>query len=361
MNHKQGLFSKSDTTYFKGIGILLIFIHNYFHLKGTYNIQNEIAFKPDNIWAFFNLFTKFNITDWIGGIFGFLGHYGVQIFIFFSAYGLSIQYSKWEQSKIKFVIKRLKKIYLLLAFGIVYWLISKPFIGAVDNFNGFVMQSIYLATSIGNITRATVYSMFSGPFWFFALVIQLYVLFPLIYRYTIEISKTSKWLPLGGVLALLYLLYFTINLHKYALFGTVIGHLPEVILGVTMAHFKIKSFSPPILIAATLIFIGSQFLEVLFPLSFISMTILLIHIVSFLEQKSSLNLKKFILFTGTISMMLFIFNGTLRFYPLFMEDGKIQIFRFLIFVPILYVISYPSYLLFNYLSRLLFQRSSKNK
>lgn len=342
-------FSKINTSYFKGIGILLIFIHNYFHIITPYKLQNEIAFSVTNVNSFMRLFSNPTITDVIGGTFGFLGHFGVQIFIFFSAYGLSIQYSKWNNSPTQFIIRRLKKVYLLLSFGILFWFISKPFIGATDNLNGILMQLFLLITSVGNLFRSTVYAMFSGPYWFFALIIQLYIIFPILYKMVKRLSYIYIWLPLILSILLLYILYYTTSHDQFALFGNVLGHMPEIILGIILAQQKVKKLPLPVLMIVFVLFIASQFIEIFFPLSFLAVTILLLHSVKAMQDYSHSYISKFVIFTGNISMMLFIFNGPLRYYPWFINESQTIPELFIPFTIILYLISYPSYLLFQWL------------
>lgn len=341
-------FSKNDTTFFKGIGIILIIIHNYYHLDSSFRLQNEISFNAENINKFISLISSGGFINIIGALFGFLGHYGVQIFIFFSAYGLSIQYKKWEGSDFKFIFKRLRKVYLLLAFAVLFWFISKPFTGANDNFNGIVLQLIYLVTTYSSFSREIVYSMFSGPYWFFALIIQLYILFPLLYKGVIRLLNITSWLPLALAYLAIYLLYFFTDKDTFSLFGNIIGHLPEVILAIMLIHYNSKSFKPLTIILALIVFIGSQLYEIMFPLSFLTISILILQSVQYLTKIIKGKCKNLLLFIGHISMILFIINGPLRYYSLFMYDGKIMLNKFLLFLPILFILSYFYYLLFNY-------------
>ena len=73
----------------KGIGILLIILHNYFH---TF---------PE-----FPAMLSGNLRIIILSLFSFLGHYGVSIFVFVSGYGLSKRYDHSGESKWYIILRR---------------------------------------------------------------------------------------------------------------------------------------------------------------------------------------------------------------------------------------------------------------
>lgn len=342
------LFSKSDTTFFKGIAILLIVSHNYFHTRTGFGLENEESFNSENIQLFLDYFKNFNISNWIAALFGFLGHYGVQIFIFFSAYGLTIQYGKKNSTTFQFIFYRLKKIYFLLFFGIIfciilYWLQGKPM-----TFYDIAKKSFLLGTTASSFTSWYLTSMFAGPFWFFALIIQLYLLFPVFYKWITSFRLKKLWIPFLLSYLLIYPLHYLTTNNHLSLFGNIFGHLPEVFLGISMAYFKIRNINKSLLLIAFPVFILSQYFEFLFPLSFLSMTIILIYFISFLENITSRNIKNIILFSGEISMILFIVNGRFRFI---IPNENFSLRHFIIYLPILFILSYLLFLLYNFLQK----------
>lgn len=351
------VFTKTDTTFYKGIGILLIVFHNFFHTPKQFGLENEEWFNPENVHLFLGFFSEFNLTNWISAIFGFLGHYGVQLFILFSAYGLTVQFSRKTTSTLKFVTHRLKKIYFLLFFGIVvnifiYWAQGQPL-----SLYDILKKSFLLGTTASSFTNWYLYGMFAGPFWFFALIIQLYVLFPFFYKLITSFDLKKIWIPFVGAYILIYPLHYLTADNHFSLFGNVFGHLPEVFLGIAMAHFQFKSFKKIILLVAAAVFILSQFFEIFFPLSFLMVTVLLLGMVGFLRKNTKGNFEKFILFTGEISMILFIVNGRFRFSNIFSDFSLVQ---FSYYLPLLFGLSYILYLIYNYLQRNLLFRSSRS-
>src|SRR5690554_982261 len=148
----QNTFSKKDTTYFKGIAILMIVIHNYLHILPGFGIENEFLFKEYNIQSFLKNVTIGSFYNFIAAVFSFLGHYGVQIFFFFSAYGLTIQYAKRKVTKKKFILNRLKKVYFLMAFAVVFSVVFYKTIGISFGALGTIGRALILGSTLNSFT-----------------------------------------------------------------------------------------------------------------------------------------------------------------------------------------------------------------
>ncbi len=353
---KENSFSKEDTAFFKGVGISMIVIHNYLHLIPGFGLENEAIFRETNAIQFLKYFGSLDFKKIFGGLSGFLGHYGVQVFIFFSAYGLTIQFSKKNASSFKFVLSRLKKIYFLLGFGILFCVIYYTLIGSRPGVIGTIKKSFLLGSTLSSFSLDDLYRMFSGPFWFFALVIQFYIIFPLLYRFVTRFEKKRIYVPFLIVLGVTFILYFTLQEAKislfgasfrFALFGNIFGHLPEVILGISMARFKFRNFNIITILAALVLYIFSQAYYFFFPFSFLSMTILLLVCINSFEKLSGTNLKTAILYIGKISMILFIVNGPLRHLSLFNVSPDLKWERFLLFLLIATVLSHILFLIYD--------------
>jgi peptidoglycan/LPS O-acetylase OafA/YrhL len=104
-------FSREQTEILKGVGILLIVLHNIFHNMMPLIGQNEFTFHP-GVFTEFYLTIAENPLDLLRAVFSYFGHYGVQIFVFFSAYGLTRKYNR-KSLKVGFYLwGRVEKIYL---------------------------------------------------------------------------------------------------------------------------------------------------------------------------------------------------------------------------------------------------------
>ena len=76
-------FSIEDSSIIKGVGILLIAFHNFFHWVAPSAKENEFSFSANGIHDLFNGIGQQPLES-INLIFSFWGHFGVQLFIFIS-------------------------------------------------------------------------------------------------------------------------------------------------------------------------------------------------------------------------------------------------------------------------------------
>lgn len=360
---KESYFSKTETLFFKGTAILMIAIHNYLHRY--YGLENENSFSEEKVYRFMELMSSLDFYKILTALFAYLGHYGVQIFIFFSAYGLAIQYSKCSVSDKTFIFQRLKKIYFLLGFGIISCILIYMFLGNPISLSKMAVKTILLSSTITSFSFRQMYNMFSGPFWFFALVIQLYILFPFLYRLVTRFITGNKiWILFLISYFLIYIIHFSSIGEHWSIagndfggmtpWGNIIGHLPEVLLGILMATYRKTSFKITRLATASVVFVVSQFNEYWFPLSFLSVTVLLIQSVSWLEKKmKNTKLKNIILYTGSVSMIIFVVNGPLRAVPFAAYEYGLEtgVLRLPLYILLLFAVSHVLYLIYNYLTK----------
>lgn len=348
-------FTKEDTLFFKGIGILLIVFHNYFHWMPGFGLENEMGLSVADTKETLLLLSHFNFKTIITTLFSFFGHYGVQIFIVFSAYGLSIQYSKNKETAVQFVVHKLKKIYYLLFFAIIFCVVFFLIIGLPISFGDVVINTALLVSTLSSFTQATVFAMFSGPYWFFALIIQFYIIFPWLYKISGK-PTTKRFL---AQLFLSYLIIYPLYFYGesipftifgiptfFATFGSIIGHLPEVFLGVYLAKGGKLPSLRILLLPALIVFGLSQFYEFLFPLSFLLVSLLLIAFGRLLQRVKFWTAT--IHYVGVLSMMLFVVNGPLRNmvysdlskYSLPKWSGFLHVPTLLVYTLLLFVLSY---------------------
>ena len=155
--------SKEDTAILKGIAICGMLCWHLFHC-------------PNPIGVEFSAFTK-----WIG----LMGDVCVSVFLFVSGLGLSISYKNVETedtqfSAMRYVFRRLIKFYS------GYWVIFALFIPiGVFFFNQQVCDSPLTMSSVKIWIKEFLaiggFSSYNVSWWFNALIISLYILFPLLY------------------------------------------------------------------------------------------------------------------------------------------------------------------------------------
>lgn len=300
----------------------MIAIHNYFHVRPGFGLENEMNFSSDKLWRFLNYFSNFDLDHWLAALFGYLGHYGVQVFIFISAYGLSIQYSKAQMSDLSFVARHLKKVYLLMLFGIALKVGGSIVLGkSVYSVERVFHDTVLLGSTLNTFSRYHLYDLFAGPFWFFGLIIQVYLIFPLLYKWVVHLGVDCVWVAFVAAYVLLYAGYFLTLGTDYGVLGSFVGHLPDVLLGICCAKFgwlPVKAIHAAVALG---VFVVYQLHEWVFLLSFLSITVVLLWALQ--RMKFVLHARVFsaLVFVGKISMIMFVLNTSIRNSRLF--DGHL--------------------------------------
>ena len=82
--------NKEQSTLFKAIAILMIATHNFMHKLSVIK-ENEFSHSPDRFTGLFRALIA-SPENCAQDLLSFFGHFGVQIFIFLSAYGLVKKY-----------------------------------------------------------------------------------------------------------------------------------------------------------------------------------------------------------------------------------------------------------------------------
>lgn len=195
MNNESKL-SRKECNVLRGLAIIGIFLHNYCHWLGPIVKENEYQFFQSNV-------------DWLHQVIGnidanlpihllsFFGHYGVPVFLFLSAYGLVMKYESepyLSQETRLFSIsgKSLPNIGECLRFIRYHYL--KLFKMMIVGFVAFTMldyitvgphhyDAIDIVAMLGmfnNILPSPDRIIWPGPFWFFGLMMQLYIVYRLL-------------------------------------------------------------------------------------------------------------------------------------------------------------------------------------
>lgn len=299
-------YTKRDTSIIKGFGILCIVLHNYFHWRPPSPGENEFDFSPERVFAFFSLLGE-KPGEFINVLFSYLGHYGVQLFVLISGFGLAISMMNHPRTWESFVVSRLKKLYPLLLVGILFFILSYMVIymkqiGSYEK-TELWRKLLLIHTLIPNSGMSV-----NGPWWFFGLIFQLYLLFPYLNRW---ISRWG-WKVFALVCVVSYVLMFVFRGELVMMNAP--GHLPEFCLGILLAYSKDKKINILWLITAVVVFCLGNCYEVFYPFTFLSLTVITVFAYQGLK---SIPVKKTVLsrplvYLGGISMVLFATHAVFR-------------------------------------------------
>ena len=292
-------YTKRDTNIIKGFAILCIVFHNYFHWLWPSPGENEFDFSTTIIPDFFAMVGR-QPGEFINLLFSCFGHYGVQLFILLSGYGLAMKWNGERKTEDP-PFSVFQKLYPLLLTGVVVC-----FLGCVL-MNGRMFTSeewwqigyklLFIHTLIPNAGLSV-----NGPWWFFGLIFQLYLLFPLLFHWI----KKWRWKAFLVVLAVSYGLIFlfreALNLHH----GTILmqnapGHLSEFCLGIWLAFSKGKNIHWLWLVLALVLFVWGNFSPGFYPFTFLSLCVITVFATQSWKSKTG---RRKIVFRSPFSVIL---------------------------------------------------------
>lgn len=277
--------------------------------------ENEFIFHADRFFDFISILLD-EPENVIRGALSFFGHFGVQIFIFLSAYGLTRKYSQHKMVYLPFILERAAKILPAFMLSILAWMfVVGWFNGGLGLSGPFQLVDLYSASLLFKFLFFIPAQPFDpvGPWWFIPFIFQFYFIFPLLlYLYSRWGWRSLFTISMGSILFSLALQGGIGNINFYT---TVFGHLPELCLGIYLAkNESVEQRIPPIFfVVIVAIFLLGNIYQLLWYTSHLSFLLILLvafkYIVSRIRTVKTV--QKIILYLGNISMPLFLVHGFL--------------------------------------------------
>ena len=191
------ILTRNECNALRGLAIIGIFLHNYCHWLGPIVKENEYQYFQKNIDAL-NVVLSHPDQNLVMHLLSFFGHYGVPIFLFLSAYGLVMKYerkpdvavtSHSSSSVIKFKLSLIwdfiRYHYLKLFKMMIVGFVAFTMVDAITpgRFHYKFMDVIAQLFMYNNILPNPDKIIWPGPYWFFGLMLQLYIVYRLfLYR-----------------------------------------------------------------------------------------------------------------------------------------------------------------------------------
>jgi len=311
---------KKDTTILKAIAILAIVFHNFFHVAVKVH-ENEFDFRPERFGVFLQTVVHPSLT--IQALFAFYGHYGVQIFIFLSAYGLAKTHWDDPSSWHSFMWSRVKKLYPMFTFVILFWaVLAAMHVGTLwvirDATPHLLLMLLGVSNLVPNIGLPPV-----GPWWFIPFIMQAYALFPIL-RW---LTRRYGWPSLVILSVVCYfithaanpfLAHWLINLSM-----TPIGRMRVLCLGIIAARYPVRVRSYVALPAFAVFILGSRYFAFAH-FSSLASVIACLWVYSKLRPllRNSRSLEKI----GQYSLGIFLINGIVRVpFVYFAQTADLQL------------------------------------
>ncbi len=183
--------TRTECNALRGLAIIGIFLHNYCHWLRPVVKENEYQYIQRNVDGLYQVLQGSWDELFFFHILSFFGHYGVPVFLFLSAYGLTMKY---EQQTIVAPTDNQQTERKLPLFGFIKYHWLKLFRMMIVGFVAFTMidaitrgQHHYKVMDIigqlglfNNLLSHPDDIIWPGPYWFFGLMLQLYIVYRLL-------------------------------------------------------------------------------------------------------------------------------------------------------------------------------------
>lgn len=175
------LLTRAECNALRGIAILGIVLHNYTHWLSGIVRENEYQFFQRNVDG---LNGALQNPDWNLPLhlLSFFGHYGVPIFLFLSAYGLVRKYENPSptlyQGERVFLFSHFKKLFMMMLPGFVAFVLVDAITPGAHHYK--LLDVVAQLGLFNNILPDPDHIIWPGPYWFFGLMMQLYIVYRLV-------------------------------------------------------------------------------------------------------------------------------------------------------------------------------------
>ena len=174
----DGLLTRAECAALRGLAIIGIFLHNYCHWLGPVVKENEYTSSQHNVdWLTAVMASPDGLLP--AHLVSFFGHYGVPVFLFLSAYGLELKYGRSLYAPaFRFVAYHWKKLFSMMIVGFVSFTIVDAM--TPGRWHYTLTQVVAQLAMVNNLLPDPDHNIWPGPFWFFGLMLQLYVVYRLL-------------------------------------------------------------------------------------------------------------------------------------------------------------------------------------
>ena len=178
------MLTRNECSALRGLAIIGIFLHNYCHWLGFAVKENEYTFTMSKSSQLLHALASPDMNLPIH-LLSFFGHYGVPVFLFLSAYGLVMKYestdrqlSPHQTSVGTFVGHHYMKLFKMMITGFVVFTMVDAITPGPHHYH--VLDIIGQMFMFNNMLPDPDHVIWPGPYWFFGLMMQLYIVYRLL-------------------------------------------------------------------------------------------------------------------------------------------------------------------------------------
>ncbi len=170
--------TKTECSSMRGVAILGIMLHNYCHWLKMAVKENEFIFSDARAEGIVNAIMNpsWNLPV---HLLSFFGHYGVPVFLFLSAYGLTLKYERGgaDDRVWHFLKKHFVKLFSMMMVGFALFVVFDRLVDGPHKYE--LMDVVSMIGMFGNVLPSPDKVIWPGPYWFFGLMMQLYIIYRL--------------------------------------------------------------------------------------------------------------------------------------------------------------------------------------
>ncbi len=195
MNHPS-ILSRQACNALRGLAIIGIFLHNYCHWLGPIVKENEYQYIQHNVDWLAQVLAHADIYLPVH-LLSFFGHYGVPVFLFLSAYGLVMKYEakphlasstqmynisgkampNWREP-LRFIRYHYLKLFKMMIVGFVAFTLLDAITPGAHKYH--LLDIVAMLGMFNNLLPNPDHIIWPGPYWFFGLMLQLYIVYRLL-------------------------------------------------------------------------------------------------------------------------------------------------------------------------------------
>ena len=175
------LLTRSECTAMKGIAILGIMLHNYCHWLKDIVRENEFTWRQLRCDRLLEVLQQ---PDELlpMHLFSFFGHYGVTVFLFLSGFGLVMKYERSPLPEVgiwRFLRYNYLKLFRILVVGFVLFVMLDAITPAMYRYKA--SEVVAILGMYANFLEHPAQVIWPGPYWYFSVTLQLYLLYRLVF------------------------------------------------------------------------------------------------------------------------------------------------------------------------------------
>lgn len=229
MTKSEPLLSRNECRALRGLAIIGIVMHNFCHWLGPVVKENEYQFLASNV-DWFSQVILHPDERLLAHLFSFFGHYGVPVFLFLSAYGLVSKYELQPAHAASgprrvpagaFTGYHFLKLFKMMIVGFVAFTMLDAITPGAHHYH--FIDVVAQLLMFNNLLPHPDAIIWPGPYWFFGLMLQLYIVYRLLFY-------RRRWTWIAGAMVACWLLQVfcdpegeTLNRLRYNCIG---GMLP---------------------------------------------------------------------------------------------------------------------------------------